>query len=221
MRSMFVFFSGALVAACASNPGTSQPVDVSVSETALSSDTPLDNSPLDVRSQDAMVVSDVTIVDVQVAPDASTDIAQSDAIIDVTVRDALSVDAADAATATDVSGDAPSFGSIYQDILRPRCASCHDRAGGWGGQFRMPDPATAYRELVNVRAATTWVQYCDYVRSASITSPLRVRPGDPAASLLSNLPGCYIRDADHMRMTEGERETVRAWIAAGAPASGF
>jgi hypothetical protein len=114
--------------------------------------------------------------------------------------------------------DAPRlrFGEIYETILRPRCAECHG-ADRVGSAFVMPDAMGAYRALVNVRVQSQWISLCDYTERFTGRASYRVRPGDPAASMLYFLPECYVRDAQHMRLTPEEREVIRGWILRGAP----
>ena len=126
-------------------------------------------------------------------------------------------------------GSAPSFDHIYEDILRPRCARCHiDEPGS---RLYMPDVDAAYAALVDVPVETSWATYCGVGPEAR---NVRVRPYDLEASMLSFLPDCYVRDADHGYSTGGslpigwmggmtaeERAEVQAWISAGAPRRNF
>ena len=130
--------------------------------------------------------------------------------------------------ATD-AGPTPSFDHIYEDILRPRCARCHiDEPGS---RLYMPDVDAAYAALVDVPVETSWATYCGVGPEAR---NVRVRPYDLEASMLSFLPDCYVRDADHGYSTGGslpigwmggmtaeERAEVQAWISAGAPRRNF
>lgn len=127
------------------------------------------------------------------------------------------------------AGPTPSFDHIYEDILRPRCARCHiDREGS---RLYMPDVDTAYAALIDVPVETPWASYCGVAPEGRND---RVRPFDLAASMLSFLPECYVRDADHGYSTGGappdgwvggmtaeERAEVQAWISAGAPRRDF
>jgi hypothetical protein len=119
-------------------------------------------------------------------------------------------------TAAGTQGPAPSFAAIYTDILQPSCAvegPCHsaDTPTGLG----LPDAAAAYAALVDVPPAG--IALCGAFAGD------RVTPGDPAASLLiekignqtpscggSMPPGGALLPADQI-------ETIRAWVAAGAP----
>jgi hypothetical protein len=127
------------------------------------------------------------------------------------------------------AGPAPSFDHIYADILRPRCARCHiDEPGS---RLYMPDVDTAYAALVGVPVETSWASSCGVAPEGRND---RVRPYDLEASMLSFLPDCYVRDADHGYFTGGslpvgwmggmtaeERAEVQAWISAGAPRRNF
>lgn len=157
-------------------------------------------SPIDVVAQD-VIAPDV------VAPD---------------VVDASAPDVVDASTAdvTDAASpvDAPrrSFGEIYETILRPRCSDCHG-ADRTGTAFVMRDAMGAYRALVDVPVSSQWITVCEYTARLPERRAYRVRPGDPATSMLHFLPACYVRDAQHMRLTPEEREVIRGWILRGAP----
>jgi hypothetical protein len=127
------------------------------------------------------------------------------------------------------AGPAPSFDHIYEDILRPRCARCHiDEPGS---RLYMPDVDTAYAALVGVPVETAWASSCGVAPEGRND---RVRPYDLEGSMLSFLPDCYVRDADHGYSTGGslpvgwlggmpadERAEVQAWISAGAPRRNF
>jgi hypothetical protein len=141
-------------------------------------------------------------------------------------RDAALADAAlaDAATAPDASampdaGPAPSFDSIYESILVPRCRRCHIDEGStsFGYRPRLTDVDVAYEALVDVPAATMWVTYC--VPDGVV--PYRVRPFDTETSMLAFLGSCYVRDAEHDGLTPEESEEIRRWISAGAPRAAF
>ncbi len=131
---------------------------------------------------------------------------------------------ADAAVAPDAplapdAGPPPSFDTIYESILVPRCGRCHvDEVGAtYTYRPRLTDVDTAYAALFDVPAETSWVRYC--VPDGVVA--YRVRAFDPGASMLAFLPTCYVRDADHGDLTPEELERIRAWIAAGAPREPF
>ncbi len=116
------------------------------------------------------------------------------------------------------AGPAPSFDSIYTDILVPRCARCHiaeDSPAAY--RPRMTDVDTAYAQLFDVPVETMWIEYC---RPPEIAY-FRVRAFDPDTSLLAFLDDCYIRDSSHDELTPEERATIRAWISSGAPREPF
>ena len=175
---------------------------------------------------DAAQASDTAAtVDVAAAQDASV-------TVDVAARvDAGTTDApvapnderiADAATPADSdvrdvsdAGPPPTFETIYETILRPRCTSCHG-GGSTGSALSMPDAPTAFMNLVNVHVQSRWIETCASSLAQPFTNLYRVRPNDPEASMLIFMPRCYVRDALHMTVTEPERAMIRAWINAGA-----
>ncbi len=158
-----------------------------------------------------------------VTADASVEIGDAAAGVDTSTN----VDAAgqlDTARTPDAyvepdSGPAPSFDSIYESILVPRCGRCHvDEAGAaFTYRPRLTDVETAYDALFDVPVETPWVQYCVPEGVAAF----RVRAFDPDTSMLSFLPTCYVRDADHDALTPEELAEIRAWISAGAPREPF
>ncbi|MFO0625906.1 MAG: hypothetical protein U0325_09850 [Polyangiales bacterium] len=217
--------SALLLAACGSTPATSPTPDASLGDvTPADAPTRADDTPVAVdrvSPADGGTVTDVA--------DASvSDVAAIDAV-DASFSDVVAVDVVDAPTtdAADVSDaaalvDAPrrSFGEIYETILRPRCSECHG-ADRMGSAFIMRDAMSAYRALVDVPVVSRWIEVCGYTERFTNRMSYRVRPRDPAASLLYFLPECYVRDADHMRLTAEEREVIRAWIQRGAPETEF
>lgn len=214
-RAHLLPLAAALLAACGATP-TPAPDASAVADSALAApDTAVapdvvaqDVTPVDApsRADDTPVALDgVTAADVVTAPD-------------VVAPDVVDASTADVPTDASIPVDAPrrSFGEIYETILRPRCAECHG-ADRVGSAFVMPDAMGAYRALVNVRVQSPWLDTCDYTARFTGRVSYRVRPGDPAASMLYFLPECYVRDAQHMRLTPEEREVIRGWILRGAP----
>jgi cytochrome c553 len=117
------------------------------------------------------------------------------------------------AGASSAGATEPAAVSFQRDIaplLKVRCAACHltgEEAGGMALH-----PRAAYRTLVGVKSAG---------------SPLlRVQPGAPDASyLLRKLEGTQVEAGgggmrmpmDGEALSAAEIQTIRAWIAAGAP----
>lgn len=208
IRASLLPLTVALLTACGATP-TAPP------DAAPSTDAP---AAPDVATRDAPSTPDVApVVDAPRASDAPSpdiaDAAVSD-VVDAAALDVITADVTDAAIAV----DAPrrSFAEIYETILRPRCSECHG-ADRTGSAFVMRDAMGAYRALVNVPVLSRWIEICDYTDRLTSRASYRVRPGDPAASLLYFLPECYVRDAQHMRLTPEEREVIRGWILRGAP----
>ena len=218
-RASLLPFAIALLTACGATP-TPAPDASAIADSALApTDTAVvapdvvtrDVTPVDAPTgaEDTPVAMDrVSPIDV-VAPDVvAPDVVAPDVV------DASSADVTDAASPV----DAPrrSFGEIYETILRPRCSECHgaDRSGT---AFAMRDALGAYRALVNVPVLSQWITVCEYTARLPERRVYRVRPGDPATSMLHFLPECYVRDAQHMRLTPEEREVIRGWILRGAP----
>ena len=116
------------------------------------------------------------------------------------------------------AGPAPSFDSIYEEILVPRCRRCHvdEDETAYRYQPRMTDVDTAYEALFDVPVETPWVEHC----VPEGVAPFRVRAFDPDTSMLGFLPSCYVRDASHDLEPE-ELARIRAWIAAGAAREPF
>lgn len=154
-------------------------------------------------------------------PDAPLPREDAAVVIDASERDAGERDAGERDAPTDAGSDAPvlAFDAIYPSILVPRCGHCHvDEAPDVSHYTpRMTDVDAAYEALIDVPVETAWVAYC----VPEGVAPYRVRPGDREASMLSFLPDCYVRDAQHDLLTEDELDTIRRWIAAGAPRSAF
>lgn len=159
--------------------------------------------------------------------DASVELADAAMGIDAagSVDAAASVDAAgelDAAPPPDAyvepdAGATPSFDSIYESILVPRCGRCHIEGDLYTSRMRLSDVDTAYAALFDVPVETRWAQFC----VPDGVTPFRVRPFDLDVSMLSFLPTCYVRDADHDDLTPEELAEIRAWISAGAPREPF
>jgi hypothetical protein len=155
--------------------------------------------------------------------DAAVEIADATPGVDA----GASVDASgelDAAQAPDASaepdgGPPPSFDSIYESILVPRCGRCHvdEEGAAFSYRPRLTDVETAYDALFDVPVETPWVEYC----VPDGVTAYRVRAFDPDASMLAFLPTCYVRDADHDDLTPDELAVIRAWISAGAPREPF
>ena len=94
------------------------------------------------------------------------------------------------------TGDSPRFGADVQPIFDAKCVTCHP-------------VAYSYLDLRRGRS------YDDLVRFAAKTRPAfyRVLPGRPELSyLLTHPPDPSQRDL----LTGNERETIAAWIRAGA-----
>lgn len=130
--------------------------------------------------------------------------------------------AVDAAAADDVgtadapTTDAPTFGQVWESALQG-CSGfgpmrCHTRAPFGGGLDLTRDSA--------------WASLVSVASEANPAVP-RVRPGDPAASMLvrklTNQLATDLSEGDPMPRGEGIRwseppcvDIVRAWIAAGA-----
>lgn len=113
--------------------------------------------------------------------------------------------------APDVGSSTDTFPMIYAAIIEPRCTSCHVEGRN---RLVMPDAPTAWRNLVNEPALTGWIRYCG--PGSQERTRYRVRPRDLELSMLSFLPDCYVRDAQHDTMTPAELTRVRNWITAGA-----
>jgi hypothetical protein len=92
---------------------------------------------------------------------------------------------------------APRFGADVQPIFDRKCVSCHPVSYPYLDLRR----GRSYGELVRVPAATRPAFH-------------RVLPGRPELSyLLTHPPDPSLRDL----LGEDERETIAAWIRAGAP----
>lgn len=156
--------------------------------------------------------------DAGTSEDATTDASPQR---DAAVADASLADAAPApdASTTHDAGPAPSFDSIYESILVPRCRRCHidEYGASLGYRPRLTDVDVAYEALVDVPAETMWVAYC--VPDGVV--PYRVRPFDLDASMLAFLDSCYVRDAEHNGLTPEESAQIHRWITAGAPREPF
>lgn len=210
VRSGVHLLSVMFLAACGSSAATPPAPDAATSD-VTAADAPAPPPDVPVALDRARPNDDVTAADV-VAPDVVDASAP-----DVVTPDVVEVSAPDVVDAS-IAVDAPRqrFGEIYETILRPRCAECHgaDRAGS---AFVMRDAMSAYRALVDVPVSSQWIAVCEYTARLPERRAYRVRPGDPATSMLHFLPECYVRDAQHMRLTPEEREVIRAWILRGAP----
>jgi hypothetical protein len=98
--------------------------------------------------------------------------------------------------------DPPTFGTIYDKILHPTCASgsgtCHTSDAAKGGLV-YENPDDAYALLVDGR---------------------RVIPSDPSCSLimkrLTSTDPSYHMPPGSSSLTSGEQCTIVQWIAAGA-----
>jgi mono/diheme cytochrome c family protein len=214
-RSRLLPFAVSLLAACGSMSPTAPATDASTS--------PHDASDAVSAPRDATEVTDAPprVEDVAIALDrvSPTDVVTAADVVapdgaDASAPDVISPDVVDVPIAVDAPRQR--FGEIYETILRPRCSECHG-ADRTGSAFIMRDAMGAYRALVDVPVMSPWVATCDYTERFTGRASYRVRPGDPAASMLYFLPDCDVRDAQHMRLTPEEREVIRAWILRGAP----
>lgn len=170
-----------------------------------------------------LVVLGCSATPLPTSTDASVEIADASVGVDA----GASVDAGgelDAARPPDAlvgpdAGPAPSFDSIYESILVPRCRRCHidEEGAAFTYRPRLTDVETAYDALFDVPVETPWVEHC----VPDGVDAFRVRAFDLDASMLAFLPTCYVRDADHDELTPAELEEIRAWISAGAPREPF
>jgi hypothetical protein len=217
-RSLVLPFVVSLLAACGSTSPTAPATDAATSAHDVADAV---SPPRDVIAvTDASPrVDDVAIALDRVSP--TDDVTAADVVapdvVDAPAPDVVDASAPDVVDAS-ISVDAPRlrFGEIYETILRPRCAECHG-ADRVGSAFVMRDAMGAYRALVDVPVSGRWSIVCEYIARLPARRAYRVRPGDPATSLLHFLPECYVRDAQHMRLTPEEREVIRGWILRGAP----
>ena len=209
-RSRLLPFVASLLAACGSTSPTAPATDAATS--------PHDAADAVSPPRDVIAVTDASprVDDVAIALDrvSPTDVVTVADVVAPDVVDASAPDVVDASIAVDAPRER--FGEIYETILRPRCAECHG-ADRVGSAFVMRDAMGAYRALVDVPVSSQWIAVCEYTARLPERRAYRVRPGDPATSLLHFLPECYVRDAQHMRLTPEEREVIRGWILRGAP----
>ncbi len=209
-RSRLLPFAVSLLAACGSTSSTAPATDAATS--------PHDAADAVSPPRDVIAVTDASprVDDVAIALDrvSPTDVVTVADVVAPDVVDASAPDVVDASIAVDAPRER--FGEIYETILRPRCAECHG-ADRVGSAFVMRDAMGAYRALVDVPVSSQWIAVCEYTARLPERRAYRVRPGDPATSMLYFLPECYVRDAQHMRLTPEEREVIRAWILRGAP----
>jgi len=209
-RSRLLPFVVSLLAACGSTSPTAPATDAATSAHDVADAV----SP----ARDAIAVTDASprVDDVAIALDrvSPTDVVTVADVVAPDVVDASAPDVVDASIAVDAPRER--FGEIYETILRPRCAECHG-ADRVGSAFVMRDAMSAYRALVDVPVSSQWIAVCEYTARLPERRAYRVRPGDPATSMLYFLPECYVRDAQHMRLTPEEREVIRGWILRGAP----
>jgi hypothetical protein len=222
-RSRLLPFVASLLAACGSTSPTAPATDAATS--------PHDAADAVSPPRDVIAVTDASprVDDVAIALDrvsptdvvTAADVVATD-VVDASAPDVIAPDVVDASAPdvvdASIAVDAPRlrFGEIYETILRPRCAECHG-ADRVGSAFVMRDAMSAYRALVDVPVSSQWIAVCEYTARLPDRRAYRVRPGDPATSLLHFLPECYVRDAQHMRLTPEEREVIRGWILRGAP----
>jgi len=146
--------------------------------------------------------------------DAATD-AGNDAGNDASA-DAGNDAAADAGddAAADAGSDAgldPSFTNVYTTIINGTCTGCHSAAGHAGG-LDMSTQATAYTNLVNVKAAGG---------SCGPTGETRVVPNSSATSLLFNkvngTQDCGARMPRGQPALSADKITlIKNWIDTGA-----
>jgi len=113
------------------------------------------------------------------------------------------------------AGIGPTFSSIDQALLKPRCTACHS-ATLKGGLLDLS--GDAYAAMVNIPAQNV-------AASAPPAGLLRVKPGDAAASLLwqklankdvSAQFGAGMPQDAPGTVCPAAVEAVRQWIAAGA-----
>jgi len=209
-RSRLLPFVASLLAACGSTSPTAPATDAATS--------PHDAADAVSPPRDVIAVTDASprVDDVAIALDrvSPTDVVTVADVVAPDVVDASAPDVVDASIAVDAPRER--VGEIYETILRPRCAECHG-ADRVGSAFVMRDAMSAYRALVDVPVSSQWIAVCEYTARLPERRAYRVRPGDPATSMLHFLPECYVRDAQHMRLTPEEREVIRGWILRGAP----
>lgn len=115
--------------------------------------------------------------------------------------------------------DESTFAHIERRIFGPRgcrAETCHGSAAGAGGLDLRT--GRSYDSLVGIAAANA---------AAAADGKLRVAPGDPDASFLLDKLSGELTAAEGAQMPDvgralnaGELDLVRAWIAAGAPATG-
>jgi hypothetical protein len=111
---------------------------------------------------------------------------------------------------------APTFAEIYADVLTPnQCTSCH-APGGEGAFLDLSTQASAYTNLVGVKASGP---------ACSGSDLDRVVAGDAATSLLYSKisepnPPCGVQMpygcSGSSCMVESEQSEILAWINAGA-----
>jgi len=205
--------AGALVACAAPPEAPSQNTPDASPDVAA-------DAPRDARAEDVTARADGPADDLAPgpdapsAPDATADAAaQSDAMVD-DARIAADVAADDGGGRTFADGGAPSaeFLALYDDIFGPRCGACHGARAGATTNLHMPDPATAYANLVNQPVRCV-------VPGGRREGELRVAPGDPDASVLpAPYEVCGMRHTGTGQLVGAPDELarVRAWIANGA-----
>lgn len=214
----------AILAGC-SGPAPEAPArdgasDLGVAETSAVTDGDLTSDVVDAggptdRDHDAGAPDVTAPIDARVAADASDASAVIDGGAAVDDARAATGGGSDAAPA-DVVAPTAEFLAIYEQILRPRCAtsSCHV-VGSATTRLVMSDAASSYARLVNVRD-----------ECGSLTgSRIRVVPFDPSMSaiLLFNRDGlcgrrhnAFIPESYGAAQREADEASFRAWIMAGA-----
>jgi hypothetical protein len=122
----------------------------------------------------------------------------------------------DAEVEVDAGPTAPSWTTVYTEVITPRCLPCHADATQIGitlGQLDMSSQATAFNNLVN-KAATG---------PACSSAGIRVVPGSPDTSVLylkvdpEEPTPCGAKMPFTGTISEEEVEMIEAWIEGGAP----
>jgi hypothetical protein len=138
----------------------------------------------------------------------------------------------DASMDADASNNPYSFEAVSAILTSPTCtasATCHQGGLGAGGMLHFDTPAHAYAAIVGVR-------------STELTTMNIVEPGDSTRSFLYQkvsrtmtqlymIPGCDnatqscgvtmpMVAGPSPFLTTAQLETIRGWIASGAPMSG-
>jgi hypothetical protein len=109
-------------------------------------------------------------------------------------------------------GYVPNFDNVYRNTLASSCGAtrtaCHS-AAGHQGNMSFEDEATAYAQLMLAAHADP--------------SRLRVKPGDPACSLMivrTDSPGADYQMPPGDPLPAAERCALIQWVQCGAPGPG-